>query len=162
MPIREGRHYAPVPENVGLVDDNMDQIDKHPYKALFLPLKRADSDIRWMLVLLAVADIVGVAVVARVGYGGFYVLIGCWLAGTAMFIGIAFRFGRYSLAGLVWFALSQLGFLGLAGILTLLGLWTGWLNVDPVARYLIVQSIALVPLVTGILVMSRKLAAPQL
>jgi len=62
----------------------------------------------------------------------------------------------------MWFVVGYFGFLGLTGSLTLVSVWMGWPPVQPVARYLIVQSVGLVPLLTAIALMSRKLPARAL
>ena len=140
----------------------MEDFPGNAYKALLLPLKRQDSEIRWMLAALAAGDVVGVAVVASIGEGGIVVLTGMWLVGTLMLLTIGFRFRLYSPGGLMWFVVGYFGFLGLTGSLTLVSVWMGWPPVQPVARYLIVQSVGLVPLLTAIALMSRKLPARAL
>jgi len=138
----------------------MEDLPRNAYKALTYPLKSQDSEVRWMLASLAVGDVIGVALVASIGYGGVLVYIGVWIVGGAMHLAIILRWirGRYSTGGVMWFFVGYVGFLAVVGTLTLLSIWSAWPTLAPTARYIAVQSVGLIPLVAAIAFMSRKLA----
>jgi hypothetical protein len=133
------------------------------FRALLLPLKRADSEVRRMMIALAAADLAGLFIVALVGHGGIFVIIGSWLVGIAIFVVIARRAARYSLGGVMWFVVTVLTFEGWTGMVSWLSIWTGWWSGNqPAYRFTITEVIGAMPLFVGIWLMSRRLSAAAL
>ena len=124
------------------------------------PLKRGDSDLRWLLVGLTVAFLAEVVIGNMRGGVGLLVVLSSWVASLVLFcvamFGVFRR--RYSEAGSTLFLLAVVLFPAWAAIGAWVGVWT-WSPSWPTYRLGLIQATATVPLLAGIYVMSRRLRA---
>jgi hypothetical protein len=135
-----------------------DQSPANPFEALSSPLKREDSELRWMLAGLAAVYLVLAGLIVLLGGGALLVGIASWLGGIAFGAVALIRFGRghFSVGGLTWFLVAILLFQGWAGA----AWWWAFLTRPPnpslVSLGTVMASAAL-PLFGVAYVMSRRL-----
>ena len=114
---------------------------------------------RWLVAATAALFSASLLVVRAIGTGGFWVFVGAWIVGMAVVaIGVGGYFrGAYSDAGVVLFTFTLLAFQGWSAIV----FWVGFLvHYEPAGwTFALVEATALLPLVTGFIVISRKLKA---
>jgi len=123
-------------------------------------MKSKDSELRWILVGLAVAFLGEVVVGNLWGGVGLLVVLSSWLGGILLFCVALFGLfrRRYSEAGVAFFALPVVLFAGWAAIAAWVAIWT-WSPSWPAYQLGLMQASATVPLLAGIYVMSRRLSA---
>ena len=134
-------------------------IDRQLIAELKSPLKPGDSELRWILVALLVADLVAAGVVTVIGRGGLWVLIGVWVVGTVLGFGTVFRVQRYG-PGFLWFLITLPVFLGwnwiMLGVMILSGTAIGHARL----AWVVTELLGVLPLVFTIVILSRKLRHP--
>jgi hypothetical protein len=136
-----------------------DQSPANPYEALSSPLKREDSELRWMLAALAALYLVLAGLMVMLGGGALLVGIASWVGGMAFGVVAGIRFGRghaYSAGGWTWYLLAILLFQGWSGAVW----WVAFLTRSPSRPVLylgVIMASATLPLFGVIYAMSRRL-----
>jgi hypothetical protein len=123
-----------------------------------LPLSQGDSELRWMLVGLAVADLIWTAAVVAVGHGALWLLIGLNAGSGALLILVVFRLRarHYSVGGFTWFLAANFGF----SVCQVLLLWVPTLlrlGVYNRLAFAVSQLIVVAPLLAAAWLMTRRI-----
>ncbi|TMC79144.1 MAG: hypothetical protein E6I61_10985 [Chloroflexi bacterium] len=134
-------------------------IDRQLIADLKGPVKRGDSELRWLLVALLLVDLAAAVVVSLVGHGGLWVMIGLWAAVVALGIATTIRVMRYG-AGFLWFLITLGIFLGCDWIALALMIWSGVAVSHPQLSWIATQVLGALPLFITIAVLTRKLRQP--
>jgi hypothetical protein len=118
-------------------------------------VRRADSELRWVLAATAVAFVAVVALVYLSGGSALVVLAGAGIAAlTLLFLPMVRVSTRpYSRAGFLSYAVAILAFQAWSAI----AFWATLLTGAPKGVAVTVQASAVVPLLAGAVVMSRRL-----
>jgi hypothetical protein len=135
-----------------------DQSAADTLRLLVSPLKPEDSELRWMLVALAVAFLAEVVVVNLRGGAGLLVLLSTWLAGLVLFgiVVLRLRHHRYSEGGFLGFLLTVLVFQFWTAVVSWIAVLT-WSPSWHVYHLALIEASAALPLLAGIYSMSRRL-----
>ena len=132
-------------------------IDRQLIAELRAPLKPGDTELRWTLAGLLLADLAAAGVVMPFSNQEMWVLIGAWVALTVLSIAAMLRSRRYSPGGLWWFLITLLMFLGWNWI----ALWsvdlTGLAAPHPRLGWVIGEVVGVLPLVFTITLLTLKL-----
>ncbi|HEY1163250.1 MAG TPA: hypothetical protein VGF78_09340 [Candidatus Dormibacteraeota bacterium] len=122
------------------------------------PLKRQDSELRWILVVLTVAFLGEVGVGTLRGGAGLLVVLSSWLVGLVLFCVamVGFFRHRYSEGSVALFVLPIVIFQGWSAIAAWVAIWTSSPS-RPLYYLGVIEASAVVPLLAGIYLMSRRL-----
>jgi len=137
-------------------------IDRQLIAELRAPLKSGDSELRWALVGLLLADLAAAGVVMVVSTREIWireisVLIGAWVVLTAMSLAAMLRFRRYSPGGLWWFLITLLIFLGWNWMALWLVDLTGLAASHPRLDWVIGEVVGVFPLLFTITLLNVRL-----
>lgn len=132
-------------------------IDRQLIAELRAPLRSGDSELRWTLIGLLLADLAAAGVVIVISGQAVLVFIGAWVAVTVLTFAAMLRFQRYSQGGLWWFLITLAVFLGWNWIALLLVDLTGLGASHPRLAWVIGDVVGVFPLVFTITLLTVKL-----